>query len=44
LQPLADIRKRQHPRAPFVFPSHGATGHRVELKKDWVQISKYRVR
>ena len=37
---LADIRKRQRPRAPFVFPSHGATGHRVELKKDWAQIIK----
>jgi integrase len=37
---LADIRKRQRPRAPFVFPGDGATGHRVELKKDWAQITK----
>ena len=37
---LADIRKRQRPRTDFVFPSHGATGHRVELKKDWAQITK----
>jgi integrase len=40
LQLLSDIRKRQRPRAPFVFPSHGATGHRVELKKDWARITK----
>jgi len=37
---LSDIRKRQRPRAPFVFPGDGATGHRVELKKDWAQITK----
>ncbi len=23
-----------------VFPSHGASGHRVELKKDWAQLCK----
>ena len=40
LQLLADIRKRQRPRADFVFPSHGVTGHRVELKKDWAAICK----
>jgi integrase len=40
LRLLADIRKRQRPRAPFVFPSHGATGHRVELKKNWALITK----
>jgi integrase len=39
-QLLADIRKRQRPRADFVFPSHGATGHRVELKKDWAALCK----
>ena len=40
LQLLSDIRKRQRPRAPFVFPGDGATGHRVELKKDWALITK----
>src|SRR5262249_9186763 len=35
LELLADIRKSQHPRIDFVFPSHGTSGHRVELKKDW---------
>jgi integrase len=40
LQLLADIRKRQRPRADFVFPSHGATGHLVEIKKGWAQITK----
>ena len=24
----------------FVFPSHGAAGHRVELKKNWAQLCK----
>ena len=24
----------------WVFPSHGASGHRVELKKDWAQLCK----
>jgi len=40
LQLLADIRKRQRPRAPFVFPGIGSSGHRVELKKDWAQLCK----
>jgi integrase len=40
LQLLSDIRKRQRPRTPFVFPSHRTSGHRVELKKDWAQIIK----
>jgi integrase len=40
LQLLADIRKRQRPRVPFVFPGDGVTGHRVELKKNWAQITK----
>jgi integrase len=40
LQLLSDIRKRQRPRAPFVFPSIGASSHRVELKKAWAQITK----
>ena len=40
LQLLADIRKRQRPRAEFVFPSHGTSGHRVELKKDWAALCK----
>jgi integrase len=40
LQLLADIRKRQRPRVEFVFPGHGATGHRVELKKDWAALCK----
>jgi len=37
---LADIHKRQRPRAPFVFPSYGATGHRIGLQKNWLQITK----
>jgi integrase len=37
---LADIRKRQRPRAPFVFPGDGASGHRVELKKNWGALCK----
>ena len=40
LQLLSNIRKRQRPRAPFVFPGDGATGHRVELKKNWALITK----
>jgi integrase len=40
LQLLADIRKRQRPRAEFVLPSHGTSGHRVELKKDWAALCK----
>src|SRR5262249_54726694 len=40
LQLLADIRKRQRPRAGFVFPSHGTSGHLVEIKKSWRQITK----
>jgi integrase len=39
-QLLAEIRKRQRPRAPFVFPGDGATGHRVELKRDWAALCK----
>src|SRR5215472_17621997 len=31
-QLLADIRKRQRPRSDFVFPSHGTSGHLVEIK------------
>ena len=38
LQLLAAIRKRQQPRAEFVFPSDGACGHLVELKTSWRQI------
>jgi integrase len=40
LQLLAHIRKHQRPRAGFVFPSHGASGHLVEIKKSWWQITK----
>jgi integrase len=28
------------PLGTFVFPGAGATGHRVELKKDWRQLCK----
>jgi integrase len=38
LQLLSDIRKRQHPRAEFVFPSDSACGHLVELKSSWQEI------
>jgi integrase len=37
---LAAIRRRQRPRAEFVFPGDGASGHRVELKKDWAALCK----
>jgi integrase len=37
---LADIRKRQHPRTEFVFPSHGRAGHIVEIKRSWLRITK----
>jgi integrase len=42
LQLLADIKKRQRRRgvSKFVFPGDGANGHRVELKKDWAQLTK----
>jgi integrase len=42
LQLLADIRKRQRRQgaSKFVFPGDGGTGHRVELKKDWAQLTK----
>ena len=40
LQLLSDIRKRQHPRTDFVFPSYGRRGHLVELKTSWRQITK----
>jgi integrase len=40
LQLLADIKKRQPPRTEFVFPSDGASGHLVELKASWRQITK----
>jgi integrase len=40
LQLLAGIRKRQHPRTDFVFPSYGKRGHLVELKTSWRQITK----
>jgi len=37
---LADIRKRQRPRLPFVFPGHGTSGHLVEIKKSWAALCK----
>jgi integrase len=40
LQLLAHIRKHQRPRVGFVFPSHGTSGHLVEIKKSWRQITK----
>jgi integrase len=40
LQLLANIHRRQHPRAEFVFPSDGARGHLVELKSGWREITK----
>ena len=45
-QLLSDIRAehtRKHPKRPlgeYVFPSTGVTGHRVELKRDWWQLTK----
>jgi len=43
LQLLSEIDKRQRragKRPKFVFPSNGATGHYVEIKKSWRQITK----
>jgi integrase len=43
LSDIAERYAREHPRRPlgeFVFPGTGATGHRVELKKDWAQLTK----
>jgi integrase len=37
---LSAIRKRQRPRAEFVFPGDGASGHRIELKKNWAALCK----
>jgi integrase len=37
---LAAIHKRQRPRTPYVFVGCGATGHRVELRKAWLQITR----
>jgi integrase len=40
-QLLADIRaEAKKPLGKFVFPGAGATGHRVELKKDWRQLCR----
>jgi integrase len=42
LQLLADIRKRRRRQSAskFVFPGIGGSGHRVELKRDWLQLTK----
>ena len=43
LQLLSEIDKRQRragKRSDFVFPSWGPTGHYVELKKAWAQLTK----
>ena len=43
LQLLSEIHKRQRragKHADFVFPSWGASGHYVELKKAWPQLTK----
>jgi integrase len=41
---LSDIQAQQaakrHVLPTFIFPGTGATGHRVELKKDWAQLTK----
>ena len=33
-------KKQKRELSPFVFPSHGETGHRVELKKNWGELRK----
>lgn len=42
-QLLSEIREEQvsnhRSLGSYVFPSHGAAGHRVELKRDWRQIT-----
>jgi integrase len=43
-QLLSDLQAQQagkrHVLPTFVFPGTGATGHRIELKKDWRQLTK----
>jgi integrase len=45
-QLLSEIRNAhaaKHPKRPlgeYVFPSHGADGHRVDVKRDWRQLTK----
>jgi integrase len=43
-QLLSEIRKQQadkrHVLPEYVFPGTGVTGHRIELKKDWRQLTK----
>lgn len=43
LQLLSEIDRRQRraaKRPKFVFPSHGTSGHLVEIKKSWRQLTK----
>ena len=37
---LTTLRNQAEPDAEFVFPSSGARGHRVELKKAWAALCK----
>ena len=45
-QLLSEIRDahaakhRKRPLGEYVFPSHGAEGHRVDIKRDWRQLTK----
>ncbi len=34
----AAAKKKRQDLSEFVFPSHGETGHRIDVKKDWAQL------
>ena len=43
LSEIRDAHAAKHPKRPlgeYVFPSHGADGHRVDIKRDWRQLTK----
>jgi integrase len=43
LSEIRDAHAAKHPKRPlgeYVFPSHGAEGHRVDIKRDWRQLTK----
>ncbi len=40
MQLLVELRNKADDDADWVFPSHGKTGHRVELARHWARICK----
>jgi integrase len=43
LSEIRDAHAAKHPKRPpgeYVFPSHGADAHRVDIKRDWRQLTK----